>query len=108
MMPEYGTSIFWIATVVAGLLIRWIGWRICWPPGFIGRHVMAFFFATLGCAGMIVVLNYEHSVARLMHDLPDGLGATALIYGILTAAIIERAFWLLECFRTNRIEGGPS
>ena len=78
MMPEYPTSIYWITSIGAGVLTRWIGWRICWPPGSVGRHALAFFLATLDCAAMMVVLSYEHSGTQLVRDIRDGLGAANL------------------------------
>ena len=52
---------------------------------------------------MIVLLNYEGSWTDLIRDIPQGLGAAAMIYGIFSGTIIESAFWLLSLIHSANI-----
>ncbi len=103
VLPDHQTTIYWSATILVGIYIRWLGWSLRWPPGSLGRHAIAFFCATTGCVGMIFLLNYvfyyEGSSSRLLRDVPEGLGAAAMIFGILCGATIELVFWLASQFR---------
>ena len=108
VLPEYRMSMIWIMVVVAGTSARWVGWRLCWPPGSVGRHAVAFFFAFAGSAAMIMVLICDGSLSRLMRDIPDGLGAFTLLSAIFTAAIIESALWLLTSVWAAIGEGGSA
>ncbi len=66
---------------------------------------MAYFFAAMGSAAMIIVLNYDDSLSRLIRDMPDGLGASALLGSVFIAATIESTFWLLSTSRAHIVEG---
>ena len=73
---------------------RWLGWKLNWPPGLLGRCAIAFFTASMGCAGTILLLSYDGSWSEVIRRIPQGLGAAAIIYGIYLGAVIEFAFWL--------------
>ncbi len=62
--------------------------------GSLGRCAIAFFAASMGCAGTIILQSYDGSWSEVIRSIPQGLGAAAIIYGIYLGAVIEFAFWL--------------
>ncbi|WP_162273260.1 hypothetical protein [Rubripirellula obstinata] len=82
----------WGTAAAVGINARTIGHRICWPPGDVARHGLAFLMTSLACSLAFVAINYRDGIDRLLRDLPDGLAAGALIGGIAVAAAVELAY----------------
>ncbi len=94
VLPDYRELTFWCSTMFFGGYSRWLGWKLNWPPGSLGRRAIPFFAASMGCAATILLLSYDGSWSEVIRSIPQGLGAAAIIYGIYLGAVIEFVFWL--------------
>ncbi|TWU05806.1 hypothetical protein [Stieleria varia] len=93
----------WGLVASAGLATRYVGWFCGVSLGRVTRHALAWFVGVAGCALAIVAIEFRDrpSIGRLMQDLPDGLGAAALIYGLVVATLLECVFVLSTVTRKS-------
>ena len=104
MSPRHRDLAFWLLTIAVGSYSRWIGWRLTWPLGSIGRHAVAFLAATIGCTVWFLMLNYRQSFADLLREISAVLGLSALGFGLLAAAITETASNLVSFILSDILE----
>ena len=93
----------WCVVASSGLTARYVGWLCGTPLGFATRHTLAWFVGIIGCALAILAINFQShsSIGQLMQDLPDGLAAAALVYGIFVATLLECVFVLATVLRKS-------
>ena len=86
----------WLTILAIGLIPRCAGWFAASKLGTPTRHAVAWFFAVLGSAVVIIAMTYEGSIDLLQRDLASGLAAGALILGMYAALMIEIPFIVLS------------
>jgi hypothetical protein len=90
----------WTIVVTVALVLRPLGAWMGRPIGHVAHHSLAWFAATLGAASGILAVNAVTSPDVFFRDIPDGLGAASLIYGIAVGALVELGFVLIRLVRT--------